>query len=104
MTIVKATCSRCLEEFECPLNLDLEEEYFPSQEMRGYHSLSGDGDAESFIIDDSHVLDLGEAVRQLTLLALPMKPICRQNCAGLCPNCGQNLNSGRCLCAPESGK
>ena len=104
MTIVKATCSRCLDEFECPLNLDLEEEYFSGQEMRGYHSLSGDGDAESFVIDDSHVLDLGEAVRQLTLLALPMKPICRQNCAGLCPNCGQNLNYGRCRCAPEGGE
>lgn len=103
-TVVKATCSRCLEEFECRLNLNMEEEYPTSQQAGDQPPLFGDEDGEGFIIDDSHVLDLGEAIRQHTLLALPIKPICQQNCAGLCPSCGQNLNYGRCRCAPGHGE
>ena len=68
----------------------MEEEYLP---------LSASVEADAFVIDESHVLDLGEAVRQYTLLALPMKPVCRETCAGLCPCCGTNLNHGPCGCA-----
>ena len=54
-----------------------------------------------FTIDEHHILDLTEAVRQYALLALPMKPLCRQDCAGLCPTCGHNLNQGGCGCPPQ---
>ena len=96
-TTVKSICSRCLEEFDCTLTLDIEEEYFPSTDLPMPEEIEG------FVIDESHVLDLSEAIRQHTLLALPMKPICREDCAGLCPNCGQNLNRGSCHCARETG-
>jgi uncharacterized protein len=97
-TMVKCICSRCLEEFECPLTLDIEEEYFPTADTTSGLSLSLPEGAEGFVIDESHVLDLSEAIRQHTLLALPMKPICRDDCAGLCPDCGHNLNYGPCHC------
>jgi uncharacterized protein len=54
-----------------------------------------------FTIDERHILDLTEAIRQYTLLAIPMKPVCKTNCAGLCPNCGHNLNYGPCNCPPQ---
>ena len=47
------------------------------------------------------VLDLSEAVRQYALLALPMKPLCQEDCAGLCPQCGANLNGGSCSCGRD---
>ncbi len=97
-TTVKCICSRCLEEFEYPLTLDIEEEYFPTADTTSGLSLSLPEGAEGFVIDESHVLDLSEAIRQHTLLALPMKPICEDDCAGLCPDCGHNLNYGPCHC------
>jgi uncharacterized protein len=98
-TKVKSVCSRCLEEFESSLTLEFKEEYFPSRDVLSGSPLPVPEDAEGFIIDENHMLDLSEAVRQHILLALPMKPICRQDCAGLCPVCGQNLNYGTCNCA-----
>ncbi|MBA7688765.1 hypothetical protein ES703_97254 [subsurface metagenome] len=54
-----------------------------------------------FTIDEHHILDLTEAIRQYALLAIPMKPLCRGDCAGLCPNCGHNINQGPCDCSPQ---
>ncbi|MBM3157836.1 MAG: DUF177 domain-containing protein, partial [Chloroflexi bacterium] len=51
-------------------------------------------------INENHILDLSEAIRQYTIMALPMKPVCREDCAGLCPHCGRNLNLGPCKCPP----
>jgi uncharacterized protein len=92
---VTSVCSRCLEEFECPLSLDFEEEYFTSKDV-------SPEEADGFVIGEDHMLDLSEAIRQHTLLMLPMKPICREDCAGLCPVCGKNLNYGPCSCIQES--
>src|SRR6185503_8978804 len=46
-------------------------------------------------------IDLNEILREQFYLALPMKPLCRENCAGLCPQCGMNRNTGTCSCATE---
>ena len=46
------------------------------------------------------VIDLGEAVREELALAVPPYPLCREDCAGLCPRCGADLNAGACACAP----
>jgi uncharacterized protein len=91
-TSVNCVCSRCLEEFDYPLTLDIEEEFLPRTVPQ---------DSEGFTIDENHVLDLSEAIHQYILLMRPMKPLCRQDCAGLCPICGQNLNYGSCNCAQQ---
>jgi uncharacterized protein len=44
-------------------------------------------------------LELAEIVREQLLLAIPIKTVCREECKGLCPHCGKNLNSGECECA-----
>ena len=49
-------------------------------------------------IDDTHVLDLHEVLRQYVIADGPMKPLCRPDCPGLCQHCGINLNQGRCEC------
>lgn len=46
-------------------------------------------------------IDISEEVRESVLLALPERMLCRPDCKGLCPQCGKNLNEGRCACTPE---
>ncbi len=100
-TDVEVTCSRCLSLFNCPLALNIEEEYFPITDVVSGASLPSPEEPSCFTIDEQHVIDLTEAIRQYALLAIPMKPLCRGDCAGLCPNCGRNLNRGPCDCSPQ---
>jgi len=95
---VEVTCSRCLSLFGCPLTLNIEEEYFPTTDVVSGASLPLSEEPGCFTIDKYHILDLTEAIRQYALMIIPMKPLCREDCAGLCPNCGHNLNDGPCGC------
>ncbi len=98
MTEVTMLCSRCLSPFNLPLTLKIEEEYFPTIDVVSGAHLSVPADSSDLTIDENHIIDLTEAVRQYMLLATPMKPLCRTDCAGLCPQCGYNLNYGPCNC------
>ena len=100
-TEVEATCSRCLSPFSCPLALNIEEEYFPTVDLVSGTRLAVPDEPGCFTIDEHHTLDLTEAISQYAILAMPMKPLCGEDCAGLCPNCGHNLNHGPCDCLPQ---
>jgi len=50
---------------------------------------------------DGEALDTGPLVREQALLEIPTRPLCREDCAGLCPRCGADLNEGACDCAEE---
>jgi len=95
------TCSRCLNAFRCPLILRLEEEYFPTVDVITGAAIPVPDEINCFTIDAQHILDLGEAVRQCALVATPMKPLCSEDCAGLCPTCGCNLNLKKCDCPSQ---
>ncbi len=97
-TETELECSRCLTSFKCPITIKLEEEYFPVIDVYSGAEVSVPDDTEGFTIDQHHMLDLTEAVRQYTLLNIPMRPICKPDCAGLCPQCGKNLNQDTCQC------
>ena len=101
-TDVEITCSRCLALFSCPLTLKIEEEYCPITDVVASAPLPLPNEPGCFVIDERHVLDLTEALCQYAVLAMPMKPLCRQDCAGLCPHCGHNLNQGTCHCPPQA--
>ena len=92
-TNLELECSRCLDPFSFPLKFQLEEEFRPSIDISTGASLpSAEDDETATRIDAHHILDLTEVMRQNILLAMPPHPICRSNCAGLCPVCGQNLH------------
>ncbi|MDP6043862.1 MAG: DUF177 domain-containing protein [Dehalococcoidales bacterium] len=93
-TEVRLNCSRCLRSFYYPVTLKVEEEYLPTIDITSGVPLSSSEELGSFIIDEHHVIDLTEAIRQYSLLAIPMKPLCREDCTGLYPSCGHNLNRG----------
>lgn len=95
---VPMVCSRCLKSFSCSLTLQIEEEYYPTVDINTGSRLPSPDDSGSFTINEHHILDLTEAIRQYKVIALPMKPLCREECAGICPTCGKNLNEGPCDC------
>ena len=98
---VELTCSRCLSIFISPLTLDFEEEYIPTIDIISGVRLPSSEEAGAFIVDEHHIIDLTEAIRQYAEIAVPMKPLCREVCDGLCQQCGQNLNLGDCNCPAE---
>ena len=100
-TELEVTCSRCLSLFSCPLTLNIEEEYFPTMDVASGALVSLPEEPGCFTIDERHTLDLTEAIYQYALLTIPMKSLCHEDCAGLCPSCGHNLNQGLCHCLPQ---
>ena len=83
---VDLICVRCLEEFSQPVEVELEEEFRPSLDMSSGKSIAyrnDDADVDFFLIDENHVLDLSEALRQRVWLAAPMTPRCREDCPGI---------------------
>ncbi len=101
VTEVRLTCGRCLSQFICPLTLDIEEEYFPTIDIVSGVPLKQTDEPGAFTIDEHHILDLSEATRQYALLAIPMRPLCRPDCLGLCLICGKDLNHGTCDCVKK---
>ena len=101
-TELELSCSRCLSNSKQPVKIKFNEEFFPTLDVDSGAALPPPEEASAFTIDDQHILDLTEAVRQYFLLAAPMKPLCKKNCAGLCPTCGKNLNQGKCDCPTQN--
>lgn len=95
---IPVECSRCLNVFDYSITIHLEEEYFPVIDVNSGIPLEIPDEPGSFMIDAHHILDLREAIRQNALLVIPMKPLCREDCAGLCQQCGKDLNQGQCDC------
>jgi uncharacterized protein len=102
-TVVRLTCDRCLEPFDWPVSFELEETFHPLIDIHTGVRLPIVPGEEELAMDEHHVIDLTEVVRQGLLVALPMHPLCRSDCAGLCPQCGHNLNEGSCDCPTPPG-
>lgn len=97
-TTADQTCSRCLEPVSSPLDLDLTEEFLQTLDISTGLPLGASQEDPSILIDSHHVVNLDELIRQYLLTWLPMHPLCRQDCAGLCQECGHNLNESPCAC------
>jgi uncharacterized protein len=93
-TSLDATCSRCVRDIEVPVAIDLDEEVLPSVDPATGTALDSSAEPDVLRLTDHHELDLGEAVRDAIVLAEPIAPLCRPDCPGLCPVCGQELASG----------
>ena len=92
-------CSRCLGDYVQSSQLSIEEEFFPTVNLQTGRSLPPSAEAEEHsLIDSNHVLDLVDTIREYVVTDIPMKPLCRRECLGLCQWCGADLNVGRCDC------
>lgn len=93
------TCRRCLEPTEAEVTFDLEEEFIPSLDVVTGASLPiTDDDERALVINEQHILDLTEVLRQYTVTENVGLGLCREDCLGLCPVCGKNLNIESCGC------
>jgi uncharacterized protein len=101
---VDLECGRCLERYPVPLSQELDLFYLPRATERPQDQEEeveiGDHDVVVGYYDDDR-LDLGDVVREQIFLSLPFKRLCREDCRGLCPTCGKNLNLGECGCPPQ---
>jgi len=91
-TQVAAECVRCLEPFDLPLSIRIEELFtlFPASPADKTYHIGEDG-----------YLNLDRPLAELVQLEMPMHALCRPDCKGLCSQCGQNLNEGTCHCSDE---
>lgn len=99
-TTLEMSCSRCLEAFEIPVDSTFDLLFLPeaAETASGEREMDEDDVGVAYYRDES--IDLGEVMREQFFLALPMKPLCRETCLGLCPTCGLNWNQGSCTCQP----
>jgi uncharacterized protein len=95
-------CTRCLEDVQVPLEFDLEETFNPTVDVMTGLKLSLPDDPDpATLISDQHILDLSEVARQAIHLYEPGQVLCREDCQGLCAQCGANLNLETCDCNKE---
>ncbi len=105
---LKGQCKRCLKPVALEAQIDLIRSYVPADQLRGQREHRGDtDDAREASFDPGTVdeesyegkeIDLKPAVREQILLQIPGSPLCREDCKGLCPRCGKDLNEGDCGC------
>lgn len=107
---VRLTCSRCLNPYEFRLRntftLDFTRTPPESEAAPGPKEVEMRPEMVGLVVFEGDEIDLRETVQEQVVLAFPQKPLCRENCKGLCPACGFELNQGACGCrptAPNSG-
>jgi uncharacterized protein len=99
-TAVELTCSRCLEGYVMPVDEAFDVLYLPHAPAGpGEERMVEDDDLSTAFYEDN-VIDLGQLMQEQCYLAVPMKPLCKDDCRGLCPVCGTNFNTGSCDCRP----
>jgi uncharacterized protein len=99
-TAMQVSCARCLEPVRLPVELDFDLFYRPMQSIAREEEVEiKPAELDIGFYQGSGLL-LEDALKEQILLALPMKSLCRTDCAGLCPQCGKNRNLGSCGCAP----
>ncbi|HEY9518209.1 MAG TPA: DUF177 domain-containing protein, partial [Gemmatimonadales bacterium] len=92
---VRSTCRRCLAEFITPVSEAVEVVFSTDPDLQE--------DPSVYPLSEplTHV-DVRPAVREELVLAVDAYPLCREDCRGLCPRCGADLNRGACECAPTA--
>ncbi len=91
-------CDRCLEEFQRAVGAAYAIVYvYNPADAAGV-----DEEEVQVITPETTSIDLGEDVRQMIVLSIPLKLLCREDCRGLCPHCGKNLNAGACGCTEST--
>ncbi len=96
---LKLECSRCLTEFFQPVTSKIEFILEMDDEKLGMDTQDDD---YQFISKETISYDLNPRVREAMILTLPLKPLCKEDCQGLCQFCGTNLNLKSCSCSREA--
>jgi uncharacterized protein len=94
-TVAAGECRRCLSAVATPVHLEIGAMFTQDPEAQD--------DPDSYpVAPDATEIDLTPAVREELALAVPRYVLCRDDCRGLCPQCGQDLNAEACACTPAT--
>lgn len=98
-TTLEIECSRCLDLFDFPVNAGMQ---FIAQMLEGPVEFEDEDNDDYEVIPKTQMtLDISQRVKDAIILSIPLKPLCTEDCLGLCPMCGANLNEGQCDCTPD---
>lgn len=91
-TVLKSVCDRCLKEFDNPKSVHCDYTLAESVENE---------DNDSIIVLEDGCVDVGELARTAFILEMDEKTLCSEDCKGICPGCGVDLNQGSCTCKKQ---
>ena len=97
-TTLELRCGRCLEPFTLPVDSEFDLRYLPHAQNTGEGEREVEEDDLTTAFYTNEEIDLGHLMSEQFYLVLPMKPLCRPDCKGLCPTCGANWNRDTCTC------
>jgi len=88
-SVLKSVCDRCLKPFDNPKSVRCE--YMLAEKLEN-------GEKDNIILLDNGIVDVGNLARTEFILEMDTKTLCSEDCKGICPGCGVNLNQGNCVC------
>ena len=100
-TRVEVECDRCLKSVELPVSADFGLEYITGADYESSSAAALSEEEMSVSVFDGESIDLDEIVKEQVLLAVPARTLCREDCKGICPECGTDLNTGECNCQAD---
>jgi DUF177 domain-containing protein len=99
---VEMPCMRCLNPLTQAITVQFRDEFHSKIEVHTGTPLPKPDEEDPFYITENHLVDLGKAIREYALLELPMQPLCKPDCQGICPTCGADRNTEECGCQSEA--
>lgn len=100
-TRAQVECDRCLQPVEAPVSADFALEYITGSDYES-REVAELAEAEmSVSVFDGESIDVDEIVKEQILLAVPTRMLCREDCKGICPECGIDRNTGECTCVAD---
>jgi uncharacterized protein len=100
-TRAQLECDRCLKPIQLPVSADFALEYITEADYESSSAAALSEEEMSVSVFDGDSIDVDEIVKEQILLTVPARTLCREDCKGICPECGIDLNTGQCNCAAE---
>jgi uncharacterized protein len=100
--VLEIECSRCVDRVSFPLDIDFRHTLRPyDKKLSNFKEVELHTEDLEFGHYEDDFVELGPIIEEHIVLSLPMKPLCRDDCKGLCPRCGSNLNESSCSCSEK---
>jgi uncharacterized protein len=103
-TAIRYKCSRCVREFARDVSANFDLHYVPQPKWSGTEEIELKYEEMEVGYYDGVAIDIDLVILEQIELAMPMKFVCREDCKGLCPNCGADLNEAKCGCVVEESR
>jgi uncharacterized protein len=99
--LAQVECDRCLQRVEAPVSADFALEYITGSEYESGDAAELTEEQLSVSVFDGQAIDVDEIMKEQILLAVPTRMLCREDCKGICPECGIDKNTGECQCVTD---